>query len=67
MEVKKNPLGCKPAYIAYANRIDELIGAIERYAEDGLTIRNVQLIKKWAIEVEEICNLLMACGTEEQT
>lgn len=66
MEVHKNPLGCKPAYIAYANRIDELIGAIERYAEDGLTTRNILLIKKWAIEIEEICKLLMACETEEQ-
>lgn len=67
MEANKSPLGCKPAYIAYANRIDELIGAIERYAKDGLTTRNVLLIKKWAIEIEEICNLLMACGMEEQT
>ena len=58
----KPPLGCKPPFVVYPSRIIELSNAIYRYADELRELGQVSKIKSWAIEIEEICNLLLTTG-----
>lgn len=51
----KPPLGAKPRWINDWARLEELAGAIARYAsEDGK--HKYELIKPWAEEIVDICD-----------
>lgn len=50
------PLGVKPCWLAANCRIEELSEAITR--QTGAEKPNYGLIKRWASEIEEQCNLI---------
>ena len=53
---KKPPLGARPYYIASGDRIHELAEAISRHA--GSPNRNLDSMRKWAMEIIAQCDLI---------
>ena len=60
----KPPLGVKPHWIAYRDRIDELNQAISRYLQQIPTLQNITVkcayyrqISQWAKEIEQLSKL----------
>ena len=54
-KTEKPELGCKPYYVASAERISELANAIDRYAPNIDT--EYQLISEWAEEIKMHCDI----------
>ena len=57
--IHKPPLGCKPGFMVYPQRIIELAEAIIRNAEDLHDIHQVTLIRHWAIELDDVAGVLL--------
>lgn len=51
------PIGAKPGWLCSAQRIAELAGAINRYAEDGHGDFRRILIRGWAEEIILQCDI----------
>lgn len=54
----KPPLGAAPCKIIQFSRINELASAICRYSETSIC--DTGNIKKWALEIEKLCDLIQA-------
>jgi len=54
---RKPPIGAKPGWLCAAQRIAELAGAINRYAEDGHSDSRRILIRGWAKEIILQCDI----------
>ena len=53
----KPPLGAKPGWICAADRISELAGAIQRYADEAHGSDRRTFIREWAEEILMQCDI----------
>lgn len=50
---EKPPIGVKPGWLHAQQRISELAGAIQRYADEGHGAHKRYLIRVWATEIQK--------------
>lgn len=64
MKEGKPELGCKPYYVSSAERVEDLAGAISRYA--GNIDSEHEKIRQWAEEIRMHCDIAKRFDRKER-